>query len=297
MMTQNWEPSAYRFRAVRSSGVAIDYDPEPMVQQQLARLKFFFEKVGSRRCAVLDWGCGSGFNCAWLKSEGQAREVVGFDLSQDAIELARQSFSGAEFLVADACDRALAIRPGHWDRIISCEVLEHVPDMDTFTANLRRHLSSDGVAFVSTPNRLVFSLGHQPSPMNHEHIKELTRDEFSDLLSAHFSRVEIYGQNFKTSALLDAWRDDVRRKIHQLETGTRWTRRLTWRQRQRNCRLIDRLCQVPLLRTAWKSADENLVRRVRIRIEMARMLYGHRDFEFVAKNLSESVWFCAIVRP
>jgi 2-polyprenyl-3-methyl-5-hydroxy-6-metoxy-1,4-benzoquinol methylase len=45
-------------------------------------------------------------------------------------------------------------------------VLEHVPDMPAFLPNLRRHLAAGGAAFVTTPNRPVFSLGHEPSPVN-----------------------------------------------------------------------------------------------------------------------------------
>jgi SAM-dependent methyltransferase len=296
-MTQHLEPAVYRSRAIRSAGIAIEDDPEPMVQQQLARLKFIDEKVGVRGCRVLDWGCGSGFNCTWLKGTGQVREAMGVDLSADAIHLARQAYPDVEFAVGNACDPALAIRPKHWDRIISCEVLEHVPDMTGFLANLRRHLSDDGVAVVSTPNRLVFSLGHEPSPVNREHIKELTLGEFSRLLTPHFSGVEIYGQNFKTQTLLEAWKDDVRRKIHQLERGTRWATAPTFTQRWRRNGLIDRLYQIAPLRAAWRFARWKIVGGIRTRVEMARNTYDYRDFEFVTGDLSDSVWFCGILRP
>jgi hypothetical protein len=57
--------SVYRFRAVPSGRVPLEDDPEPMVQQQLARLYFFEREVGALGRRVLDWGCGTGFNCAW----------------------------------------------------------------------------------------------------------------------------------------------------------------------------------------------------------------------------------------
>ncbi len=116
--------------------------------------------------------------------------------------------------------RRLDLGPGHWDRILSCEVLEHVPDMPAFLANLRRHLDENGLAFVSTPNRLVFSLGREPSPVNKEHIKELALDEFRAVLRPHFAHVEIYGQRFKDAALLAAWKTDVRHEDRVVRSGS-----------------------------------------------------------------------------
>ena len=163
----------FSFRAVRSLDTTLENDPDPMVQQQYARLRFFQSVASAEGTRVLDWGCGSGFNCQWLRESAGAREILGFDLCDDAVSLARRSFPELRFEVGDACDPALDLNAGCWDRILSCEVLEHVPDMEGFLANLRRHLAPGGIAFVSTPNRLVFSLGHEPSPVNKEHIKEL----------------------------------------------------------------------------------------------------------------------------
>src|SRR4051812_10910520 len=171
--------SVFHSRAVCTPGVPIDDDPEPMVHQQFARLRFFEQVLGAAGLRALDWGCGSGYNCRWLADEGKAESVLGFDLSADAVGLARQTYPGIDFEAADACSPPLSLRPGEWDRILSCEVLEHVPDMPTFLSNLRRPLAPGGAAFVTTPNRLEFSLGHEPSPVNREHVKELALEEFN----------------------------------------------------------------------------------------------------------------------
>jgi 2-polyprenyl-3-methyl-5-hydroxy-6-metoxy-1,4-benzoquinol methylase len=194
-----------RFRAVRSLEVPVGDDPEEMVQEQYARLRFFEGRRGPDARRVLDWGCGSGFNCRCLTQADPGREVAGFDVSPAAIRLARESFPGIDFRLGDGCDPALDLYAGAWDRVLCCEVLEHVPDQPAFVANVRRHLAPGGAAFVSTPNRDVFSLGHEPSPVNREHVKELTRDEFVGLLRPHFSGVEVHGQRFKDVGLLRAW--------------------------------------------------------------------------------------------
>ena len=222
--------SVAAFRATRTLSIAIESDPDPMVQQQLARLRFLEHVVGVRGQKILDWGCGTGFNCRYLTRSSQASRVLGFDLSQEAIKLAQASFEGITFLVGDACDPALQIDPGSWDRIICCEVLEHVADQEMFLVNLRRHLAEDGIAFLSTPNRRIFSLDHVPSPMNQEHVRELAYEELIALLNPHFSRVEVYGQRFVDRELLEAWKEDVRRKIEQCKQGTRWEAKDTLRK-------------------------------------------------------------------
>ena len=253
--------------------------------------------VGAADVPVLDWGCGSGFNCHWLKDTRAAGEVFGFDLSADAIALARRSFPDIPFAVADACDPALALRPGHWARILSCEVLEHVPDMDAFLANIRRHLAADGVAFVSTPNRLVFSLGFEPSPVNQEHIKELDLPELTLLLRRHFSSVTLYGQRFRNPALLKAWEEDVRHKIELCRTGARWVRSVSLRERLREHRFVNWLYQAPALRSAWKAIRWRLGSRFADLLRRRRPPYRWDDFEFVSGDLADSVWFCAVLRP
>ena len=88
-----------------------------------------------------------------------------------------------------------------------------------FLVNLRRHLAEDGIAFLSTPNRRIFSLDHVPSPMNQEHVRELAYEELIALLNPHFSRVEVYGQRFVDRELLEAWKEDVRRKDRAVQAG------------------------------------------------------------------------------
>ena len=296
-MTAEIHESVFRFRAVPSGRTALEDDPEPMVQQQLARLHFFERQVGARARRILDWGCGSGFNCAWLLREGHAAEVAGFDLCADAIALANRAYPDVTFAVADACDPELDLAPGRWDRILSCEVLEHVPDMPAFLANLRRHLHPQGVAFVSTPNRLVFSLGHEPSPVNKEHIKELTLDEFRTLLRPHFARCEIYGQRFRDPARRAAWAADVRAKIALCQRGVRWEEKPTMRSRMKQLPPICWAHGVPVLRDAWRAVRWGWVPRVRQWVWPARPPYRWSEFEFLAGDVTDALWFCAILRP
>jgi SAM-dependent methyltransferase len=289
--------SVYRFRAIPTVHTALENDPEPMVQQQLARLYFFADRVGIDGARILDWGCGAGYNCSWLEQTGLAREVVGFDYCADAVTLAQTAFPGLDFRVADACAADLDLEAGSWDRILSCEVLEHVADQPAFLANLRRHLAPGGIAFISTPNRDVFSLGHEPSPVNKEHIKELTCDELIDLLRPHFSSIEIHGQRFRSPALLGAWKEDVRAKIRQCQEGTRWKETPPLRTRLRQVKVVDWVYQqVVPLRHAWRAVRWGLGGRISTLMQRWRAPYSWHDFELSATDLSDAVWLCAIVQ-
>jgi SAM-dependent methyltransferase len=296
MSAVSTDPAVYRSRAIPTRGRSLEDDPEPMVQQQLARLFFFEQVVGTRGARVLDWGCGTGFNCAWLHRHGGAREVFGFDLCRGTVQLARTAHPELRFAVADACDPTLDLRSGRWDRILSCEVLEHVPDMDAFLANLRRHLAPGGVAFVTTPNRPVFSLDHEPSPVNREHIKELDRTEFHALLHRHFPSAEVFGQRFARPELLESWQADVRAKIERCRAGTRWAERPALTARLRRLPLIDWAYRLAPLRWAWQTLRWGVVDRLARWLRPPRSPYRWSDFEFVTDDLSDSLWLCAVLR-
>lgn len=282
--------SVFHSRALRTPGLCIEDDPEPMVQQQLARLKFMAKMLDLRAKRVLEFGCGTGFNIGFIKSEMGASRVAGFDNSQGTIALAKQQFPGAEVAVGDACNPLLDISPGNWDAIVSFEVLEHVPDMPAFLANMRRHLRTGGVVLISTPNREVFSSGNEPSPMNREHIKELSATELVDLVRPFFTNVELWGQRFKTFGLQKAWDDDVKSKIAQLRDGTRWKEASPESLTRRVYKGLH-----PSLKATWKYLRWNLIEAMNRRRQIANRQYGWDDFEFT-QELDRSLWFCAIMK-
>jgi SAM-dependent methyltransferase len=287
--------AVFHSRAVRSMGIPIENDPDPMVHQQLARLLFLSEIVDFKSKRVLEFGCGSGLNCDFLQRRYKPLAVVGFDISKDCVELAQTQYSGLTVMCADACDSLLDLSVGAWDLIVSFEVLEHVPHMETFIKNIRRHLSPTGMAFISTPNRDIFSIGHEPSPMNREHLKELNRGEFERLLQPHFSNIEIWGQRFKKNALLEAWKADVREKITQCQSGTRWQKVPSMRERLMHFPLINKAYENRLLRRSWKYLRWEVFQTIADKRAIAKRPYSFEDFEF-SGDTSDALWFCALLQ-
>lgn len=99
---------------------------------------------------VLDVGCGNGFMCAEYVKLGAS--VVGVDISQAGIELARRSVAGARF-------EAMAIHPDlperlgeqPFDVVTSTEVVEHLYAPADWATCCFNALRPGGTLVASTP--------------------------------------------------------------------------------------------------------------------------------------------------
>lgn len=184
----------------------IDYgwetaEPEgaaPYVNRAIDRL--IDPPPGSR---VLDVGCGNGFLAARYADRGCS--VVGIDLSESGIAIARRQSPQARFEVAAADDRLLE-RLGEqpFDYVISTEVIEHLYAPDTFVRGIYRALHAGGTAVISTPyhgygKNLALALtdcfdGHWHPARRGGHIKFWSRKSLIRLLrEAGFERCEFRG--------------------------------------------------------------------------------------------------------
>lgn len=148
---------------------------------------------------VLDAGCGTGYGTLILAQAG-ARRCLGIDISEDAIARAREGERDerAEFMLGDITE--LPLEPESFDLITCFETIEHVTerDQERLVSELARLLRPDGLLLISSPNR-----GEYP-PGNPHHLHELTSEELRDLLSRHFSDVQLHRQhNWITDAILD----------------------------------------------------------------------------------------------
>ncbi len=74
--------------------------------------------------SILEIGCGSG-QFAHLLAEHGVTRYTGFDMSSQAVSLARQRLPHFAFHVADALTTAL-LSDADYDTVVSTEVLEHI---------------------------------------------------------------------------------------------------------------------------------------------------------------------------
>lgn len=157
------------------------------------------QAAGGRR--VLDAACGEGYGSALLAQ--RAREVLGVDLSAEAVEHARTRYGQLPNLRFETGDvTALPARLGRFGLISSFETLEHVDAeaQEQMLAGFATLLADDGVLLLSSPDKAAYSdaTGYQ----NPFHVRELYLPELRALLARHFPAVEILGQQLAFVSLL-----------------------------------------------------------------------------------------------
>ena len=157
--------------------------PDPIFYRHLAAYRFAARFVPGRK--VLDLGCGDGYGSALLAET--ASSVFAVDGHAPTITAAgkRYVMSNLRFAALDF-SRGFSLDE-RFDVAVSMQVVEHMPDDASFVANLKAVLAPDGVAIISTPNRLrtVF-----PNPL---HCREYLPEEFALLCATAFQYVDLYG--------------------------------------------------------------------------------------------------------
>jgi len=167
--------------------------------------------------SVLDVACGKGYGSAILAEN--AGEVLGIDLNEESLALARKHFGvpNLEFRSWDVLKLAELGRK--FDVITAFEIIEHLEARDThrFLTALGAGLKPGGGLLLSTPNHdVVTKAGVEVPPF---HINNLKATELVRLLKRHFPGVRMYGQYRKRGAIQDlafnldvfSWRHRVRR--------------------------------------------------------------------------------------
>lgn len=104
-------------------------------------------KLGAR---VLDVGCGNGFTCGEFLKRGC--HVVGLDLSEQGIAVARQTYPEGRFELLAADGYVLQnLNEPHFDLVISTEVIEHLYDPRSYVQGCFTALRPGGRFICSTP--------------------------------------------------------------------------------------------------------------------------------------------------
>ncbi len=156
--------------------------------------------IGTR---VLDIGCGNGATCSEFLKLGC--KVVGIDLSEQGIGIARQHFPGGRFEVLPADDHLLeSLDEPPFDLVISTEVVEHLYAPRSYARGGFNACKPGGKLICTTPyhgylkNLTLSLLGkwdkHADPLWDGGHIKLWSRATLSALLlEAGFETIEFRG--------------------------------------------------------------------------------------------------------
>ncbi len=132
---------------------------------------------------VLDVASGEGYGSAQLAQV--ARSVIGIEYAAPTARLAHRNFPRPNLSFVNGDARRLPLADASVDVVVSFETIEHFAGQEAFVAEVRRALRPDGCFIVSTPDRDNYT--PTGAPTNEHHVRELSRREFADLLSRHFS--------------------------------------------------------------------------------------------------------------
>lgn len=148
---------------------------------------------------VLDAACGEGYGSAFLAEV--AAQVTGLDLSDDAVDHARQKYgSKANLTYKAASVTSIPLADASVDVVVSFETIEHLLDQELMLDEFRRVLRPDGLLVLSAPNRPVYS--DAQNYRNEFHVREHDRAELDALLSARFPQTRWFGQRLQFNSVV-----------------------------------------------------------------------------------------------
>ncbi|MDD5748260.1 MAG: class I SAM-dependent methyltransferase [Actinomycetota bacterium] len=144
----------------------------------------------AREKKVVDLGCGEGYGPFMLAQH--ASKVVAVDISEQVINHAKNKYktNNLSFEIMDVC--SLNLEDSSFDVAISFQVAEHLENDKPHFEEMSRILNENGIAIITTPNRLTISCGNE-KPINPFHLREYTPEELRKVLEKYFSHVEIKG--------------------------------------------------------------------------------------------------------
>ncbi len=120
---------------------------------------------------ALEIGCGEGFVTKHIHDLGF--RVIGADISDEALRIAKKMFPEIEFLNIDIYE---VDKFGKWDLIVCCEVLEHLNEPERALKVMKK---ASNYMLISVPNEPFFRianlcrlkylkhLGNTPGHINH----------------------------------------------------------------------------------------------------------------------------------
>jgi len=113
------------------------------------RLRYCLSDIANACGSVLEVGCGAGAMARAIKRGRPDLQVVGCDISQKAIGLARQDPQGVSFDIGDAY--GLPYRDSSFEAVVMFDVLEHLDEPGRSIREVVRVLSPGGLFHLFVP--------------------------------------------------------------------------------------------------------------------------------------------------
>jgi 2-polyprenyl-3-methyl-5-hydroxy-6-metoxy-1,4-benzoquinol methylase len=160
--------------------------PHERAQRRGGKILAYLRSLHLDRPHILDLGCGTG----WFANQlAQTGPTTGVDLSEEAIAQARSQYPQVTFKAGNLFNMELP--EGHFDVVVSQEVIAHVADQAGYLERAARALKPRGYLIVTTPNRFVHKRcdwpaqppGHIEQWLSQRALKRLLQPRFRVLRS------------------------------------------------------------------------------------------------------------------
>jgi 2-polyprenyl-3-methyl-5-hydroxy-6-metoxy-1,4-benzoquinol methylase len=137
----------------------------PLIRDRFAWVEGLCARAGGVEVAHL--GCADSPYTAELLASGsllhtrlvRVAAVTGIDVDAAALELLQRALPGERFVHADVAGVVPADERGRYGLVIAGEVLEHVPDADSFLRGCATLLAPGGSLCVTVPNACCPKIG------------------------------------------------------------------------------------------------------------------------------------------
>lgn len=136
--------------------------------------------------SLIDIGCGYPIKAATMLTPLCAKAVVADQPT--LIDVVRRDFGNLDFLGINLEKPNLDLGE-KFDVVVCADVLEHLLDPDPCMEFIARHLSSDGIAILSTPERDIIRGPNCFESRKPEHIREWNRAEFARFVETRGFRI------------------------------------------------------------------------------------------------------------
>ena len=144
---------------------------------------------------LLEVGCGEGYLLNRLNGLRKFEKVLGTDLSDEVVCLAKQKYPHINFLEVDIC--SMNFKENEFDIVIACEVLEHLKDYEGALLEIKRVARKFAIISVPVePTWRIFNmlrgaywknLGNTPG-----HVQHWGKKDFLKLITKHFIIEKLY---------------------------------------------------------------------------------------------------------
>ena len=111
-----------------------------------------FKFIGKQ---ILDIGSGEGIFLNYLLKKKDFKKLVGLEISQKAIKLAKKGDKSIKYIHGSA-DNEFSIDSNSFDTVFMTDVIEHLVDIDTSLKEIKRVLKPKGYLIIITPDFNLF---------------------------------------------------------------------------------------------------------------------------------------------